>query len=141
MDLVSVIAASAAPLTIIGTAVVTIVNRHYDIKQKQTELYEARRLDAVNNFADTFAKMHETTVNTGAALRNALAAVYMVIPYFEPSVRENLSALARLLRTGAAREDIYTSFDECLNLISLSTTQSSRSLQRVRSGKSMRQPR
>lgn len=123
MDLVSIIAASAAPLTIIGTTVVTIVNRHYDMKQKQIDLYEARRLDAINNFADAFAKLHGASSNLDSAIRGALAATFAVIPYAEPSVRKELNDLSSLLHSRVEIDWIYDSFEQCLNLISASTAE------------------
>lgn len=138
MDAVSFVAALTAPLTVAATAFTAYFNRRYDFKQKQLELYETRRLDAVNNFADAFAKLYKASVNHDTAVRCALAATYMVIPYYEEPVRERLNDFAFRLRADVGREEIYDSFEECLSLVSTSTTQPTRSLRRPLSGISKR---
>ncbi len=131
-SLISIIAASAAPLTVIATAFTAYFNRRYDFKQKQLELYETRRLDATAAFSESFAKLHNVSQNTNSFIRDALAATYMVMPYYEEPVRERLNGLASLLRSDTGREEIYASFEECLSLISSVTTTQSKILQRVR---------
>ena len=131
MDAVSFVAALAAPLTVVATAFTAYCNRRYDFKQKQLELYESRRLDAVKGFTEAFAKLHNVSHNAGSAIRDALAATYTMIPYYEEPVRSKLIYLTYMLRDGAEQEDIYGVFEDCLSLVSTSTTQPTRSLQRV----------
>ena len=79
MNIASIIAAFAAPLTIIATVVTTWLTRGYDLKQKQLEFYETRRMDAINAFAESFAKLHSATATRTSAIQSVLAATYKVL--------------------------------------------------------------
>ena len=132
MNVVSIIAASTAPLTVICTMLTAFCARHQETKQKQIELYETRRLDAINSFSNTFAKLYNSTVTCDSVIREALAATYTVIPYSEPACREPLNALVCLLRTKANKQEIYDKFDECLGLISSANIQKGKIRLRLR---------
>lgn len=120
-DMVSVIAALTAPLTVLATAFTACWNRYHDTRQTQLALYEARRLDATNAFAESFSKLYKASANYDASVRAALAATYMVIPYYDEPARQKLQGLASLLRAGVQREEIYAAFEECLSFFSAST--------------------
>lgn len=132
MNIASIIAAFAAPLTIIATVVTTWLTRGYDLKQKQLEFYETRRMDAINAFAESFAKLHSATATRTSAIQSVLAATYLVMPYVPETEMYGFEVLIEELRSGAELTTIYQSFDYCLNRLVSSTELQDKSRRKVR---------
>ena len=121
LDWVSILAAAVAPLTVIATVLTAYWNHRYDFRQKRLELYETRRLDATAAFAEAFAKLYKASASYDSAVRSALAATYVVMPYYREPARKKLSELASLLRRGTDREEIYAAFESCLSHLATTT--------------------
>ena len=89
-------------------------------------------MDAINAFAESFAKLHSATATRTSAIQSALAATYLVMPYVPETEMYGFEVLIEELRSGAELTTIYQSFDYCLNRLASSTKLQDKSRRKVR---------
>lgn len=76
-----IIASITAALTALSPTISNIINNHHNLKMKRIELYEEKRIEAINNYVSEVSKyIHNSSNENSSDMGQTLNSIYLYAP-------------------------------------------------------------